>query len=321
MGVSGILGSRNGETRAGYHPCAGFCIHHLYRLGEDMGLSLTEQPDLFTPASGLSEAALCHPSGARGFFAETDRKGAANVAVINEAMAAQVWPGRDALGQCFNITDLEGCLTVIGIVPNARMTQLADDAPPQLFIPITQWHPDWRTLMVRLATTDEGSAIPAVRRAILTAEPTLPYVDVRPMSEIVDAQVETWKLGAAMFTLFGALGVIVAALGLYSVIAHDVTQRRREMGVRMALGARREDVARLVVGSGVRQAIAGMALGLVIAWAVSTRVSDLLFQTSPRDPWIYGSVVALLLMVAILASFIPARRASKLDPADVLRDS
>ncbi len=254
-------------------------------------------------------------------FAKTDQKGTGNVAVINEAMAAQAWPGRDALGQCFKIEDLDGCLTVIGIVPNARMTELADDAPPQLFIPITQWHPDWRTLMVRLATSDEGGAIPVVRKAILSAEPTLPYVDVRPMSEIVEAQVETWKLGAAMFTLFGALGVIVAALGLYSVIAHDVTQRRREMGVRMALGARREDVARLVVGSGVRQAVAGMALGLLIAWAVSTRVADLLFQTSPRDPWIYGSVVALLLMVAILASFVPARRASKLDPADVLRDS
>ncbi len=93
------------------------------------------------------------------------------------------------------------------------------------------------------------------------------------------------------------------------------------MGVRLALGARREDVARLVVGSGVRQAAAGMLLGLVIAWAVSTRVADLLFETSPRDPLIYGSVVALLLTVAIVASFIPARRASKLDPAEVLRDS
>ena len=160
-----------------------------------------------------------------------------------------------------------------------------------------------------------------MRRAILAVEPSLPYVDVRPMSEIVDSQVRSWKLGATMFTLFGGLGLVVAALGLYSVIAHDVSQRRREIGVRMALGASRENVARLVVGSGVRQAIAGMVLGLAIAWGVSTRVSDLLFETSPRDPLIYGGVVALLLLVALLASFIPARRASKLDPADVLRDS
>ncbi len=254
-------------------------------------------------------------------FAATDRKGSEVVTVINEAMAAQAWPGRDPIGKCMRVEDIDGCVTVIGIVPNARMTELADDAPPQLYLPITAWHPRWRSLMVRMAALDDGSAVAAVRRAILVAEPSLPYVDVRPMSEIVDYQIESWKLGAAMFTLFGALGVIVAALGLYSVIAHDVTQRRREMGVRMALGARREDVARLVVGRGVRQAVAGMALGLLIAWAVSTRVADLLFQTSPRDPLIYGAVVGLLLMVAILASFIPARRASKLDPADVLRES
>lgn len=253
-------------------------------------------------------------------FTTADAKGAERVAVINETMAEHVWPGREAIGECFGIAETEGCVRVIGIVPNARMTAISDVAPQHYYLPLAQSPPPFESLMIRFEG-DEGSAVAAVRRAILTVEPSLPYVDVRPMPEIVDAQVRSWKLGATMFTLFGALGLIVAALGLYSVIAHDVTQRRREMGVRMALGARREDVARLVVGSGVRQAVAGMALGIAIAWTVSTRVAELLFETSPRDPWIYGSVVALLLMVAILASFVPARRASKLDPADVLRDS
>ncbi|MEP7382404.1 MAG: FtsX-like permease family protein, partial [Gemmatimonadota bacterium] len=252
-------------------------------------------------------------------FAPTDRDGSALVAVINEAMAAQVWPGRDALGQCFGVEKTEGCVTVIGIVPSARMTELADQAPPQYFRPIAQWHPDMRSLMVRLAAP-KSSGEAAVRGAILGVEASLPYVDVRPVTDIVDQQLQTWKLGATMFTLFGVLGLIVAALGLYSVIAHDVSQRRREIGVRMALGARREDVARLVVGSGVRQALVGVTLGLALAWVVSTSVADLLFETSPRDPVIYGSVVAVLLLVAVVASFIPARRASKLDPATVLRE-
>lgn len=253
-------------------------------------------------------------------FTKADAKGAERVAVINETMAAQVWPAREAIGECFGIPDTDGCVRVIGIVPDARVTAISDVAPQHYYLPLAQSPPPFQSLMVRFEG-DEGSAVATVRRAILSVEPSLPYVDVRPMAEIVGSQVRSWKLGATMFTLFGGLGLIVAALGLYSVVAHDVTQRRREMGVRMALGARREDVARLVVGSGVRQAVAGMALGLVIAWAVSTRVADLLFETSPRDPWIYGGVVALLLLVAILASFIPARRASKLDPADVLRDS
>ena len=257
-------------------------------------------------------------------FTESDAKGSPRVAIINEAMAAQVWPGRDPIGQCFGVESTEGCVSVVGIVPNARMTEIADVAPQHYYIPISQWQPPFRSLMVRLQEgggEGRGGGVAAVRRAILAVEPSLPYVDVRPMSEIVDSQVRSWKLGATMFTLFGGLGLVVAALGLYSVIAHDVSQRRREIGVRMALGASRENVARLVVGSGVRQALAGMVLGLAIAWGVSTRVSDLLFETSPRDPLIYGGVVALLLLVALLASFIPARRASKLDPADVLRDS
>ncbi len=139
-------------------------------------------------------------------FAASDVKGAPRVAVINEAMAAQVWPGKDPIGQCFGVESTEGCVTVVGIVPNARMTEIADVAPQHYYVPIAQWQPPFRSLMVRMKESG-GSGVASVRSAILAVEPSLPYVDVRPMSEIVDDQVRSWKLGATMFTLFGLLGV------------------------------------------------------------------------------------------------------------------
>ena len=161
----------------------------------------------------------------------------------------------------------------------------------------------------------------ALRRAMLLETPTAPYVDVRPMTQIVGDQLRAWQLGAAMFGLFGVLGLAVAAVGLYCVIAHDVAQRSHEIGVRMALGARREDVVGLVMRGGLRQAAAGLVLGLAISWAVSTRVADLLFETSPREPSIYVGVALLLQFVAVVASLVPARRAARVDPVEVLRDA
>ncbi|MDP1858686.1 MAG: hypothetical protein Q8K82_08445 [Gemmatimonadaceae bacterium] len=160
----------------------------------------------------------------------------------------------------------------------------------------------------------------ALRRAMLLETPTAPYVDVRPMTQIVGDQLRAWQLGAAMFRLFGVLGRDVAAVGLYSVIAHDVVQRSHEIGVRMALGARREDVVGLVLRGGLRQASAGLVLGFAISLAARTRVADLLFETSPREPSIYVGV-ALLLLVAVVASLVPAKRAARVDPVEVLRDA
>jgi ABC-type antimicrobial peptide transport system permease subunit len=143
---------------------------------------------------------------------------------------------------------------------------------------------------------------------------------VRALSSIVDEQLQPWRLGATLFALFGVLGLVVAALGLYSVVAHDVAQRSHEIGVRMALGARRRDVARLVVGRGLGQALLGVGFGLALAALVTRRFADLLFDTSPNDPVIYGGVGVLLLVVAIAATLVPARRASRVEPVEALRE-
>lgn len=252
-------------------------------------------------------------------FTEADRQGSLPVAIVNERMAERVWQGRDPIGQCFGIQSFEGCVTVVGIVANTRMTELTDDAPAHYYVPIGQWQPNMRTLFVRIGA-ESGIGETDVRQAILAAEPSLPYVEVRPAAQIVDQQLRSWTLGATMFTLFGLLGLAVAALGLYSVVSHDVSQRSHEIGVRMALGASQGDVARLVVGSGVRQALAGVAIGMTVSWVVSARIADLLYETSPHDAQIYGGVLALLLLVALAASLLPARRAARVHPVEVLRD-
>ncbi|MCC6930049.1 MAG: ABC transporter permease [Gemmatimonadaceae bacterium] len=251
-------------------------------------------------------------------FTAADRKGSPPVVLVNEQMAAHLWPGRDALGQCVEMEETRGCVTVVGIVADQRIEQLAGDAPAHYYQPIGQWSAEWRALLVRVAE-DGGANANDIRRAIIARESALPFVPVRELSSIIDEQLQPWRLGATLFALFGALGLVVAALGLYSVIAHDVAQRGHEIGVRLALGARRTDVARLVVRRGIRQALAGVAAGLVLAAVVSRRFAELLFRTSPGDPAVYGGVALILLVVALAATLLPARRASRVEPVEALR--
>ncbi len=253
-------------------------------------------------------------------FTPQDGKGAAPVTIVNQRMAQLLWPEREAIGQCLGIGDLDGCATVVGVVPDAHETSLTDAAAPQFYEPLGQWTPDMRSLLVRVDARG-GVDANAIRRALVQVEPALPYIPVRTLSSIVDEQMQAWRLAATLFGLFGALGLLVAALGLYSVIAHDVAQRAREIGVRIALGARRADVVRLVMGDGVRHALIGVGLGLALAGVVSPRFADLLFRTSPRDPLIYGGVLTLLVTVAVVATVVPARRAARVEPAEVLKEA
>jgi putative ABC transport system permease protein len=142
---------------------------------------------------------------------------------------------------------------------------------------------------------------------------------VQPLEEFVDAQRRSWRLGATMFVAFGVLALVVAAVGLYGVIAYNVAQRTHELGVRIALGAQASDVVRLVVGQGVRFALVGAALGLGIAWFAARWIQPLLFRQSATDPVTYAAVAGLLLLVALAACAVPARRATRADPNTALR--
>ena len=154
---------------------------------------------------------------------------------------------------------------------------------------------------------------------MLRLDPGLGYVIVRLLQDLVNPQIRPWRLGATMFGVFGALAMIVAAIGLYSVISYLVTQRTHELGVRIALGARVGNIVALVVRHGVGLAVAGVLIGIVLAFSAARWIEPLLFETSPRDPLVYGTVVLVLVLVSLAASAIPAWRASRTDPIEALR--
>jgi len=253
-------------------------------------------------------------------FSESDVAGAPGVAVVGAAMAMALWPGRDALGQCMRIgSDTLPCTTVVGIAEDIKSQRLESNAGFfYYYVPTAQVRPNQGGLFVR--TGGRATALQeTVRRRLQRLMPGDSYVTVTPLSDVLGSQTQSWRLGATMFTVFGALALALAAIGLYSVIAYSVAQRTQEMGVRIALGAEMRDVVGLVLAEGMRLALVGIALGGAIALAASGWVKPLLFHVSPRDPLVYTLVAAALMAVAVVASLIPARRAARVDPMRALR--
>jgi predicted permease len=253
---------------------------------------------------------------------DADHAKASRVVVINESLAKLWWPNQSALGKCMKIGgDTMPCSEIIGIVENSRRQSLIEDENLQYFIPLAQAVSGRGSPPVLLARPTGDALVSAepLRRRLQTAAPDLPYVRVRPLEELVAPQKRSWRLGATMFAVFGGLALVLAAVGLYSVLAYDVAQRRREFGVRVALGARRTDVMGMVVGRGIRTAIIGGGAGAVVALLAGRLLAPLLFQTSPRDPLVFTIVLTVVMGVALLAALVPARRALGVDPIVALR--
>ena len=185
-------------------------------------------------------------------------------------------------------------------------------------MPALQWKPQEGGLFVR-TRIDPIVAQEPLRRALQREMPGTAFVTVKPLANIVSAKMRSWIVGATLFTAFGALALVLAAVGLYSVIAYNVTQRKHELGVRLALGAGRMRVVRIVVMESVRFALAGVALGTVVAWAAGKSIGPLLFDQSPHDLVVFGTVTVVLVSVAIAASWVPAVRAAGLDPKTALQ--
>ena len=258
---------------------------------------------------------------------EGDVGSRAPVMVINDALARLYWPGQDPVGQCMIAgRDSTGpCRTVVGVVENAKMNELREQAVPQLYMPLPAGDtllPPMRVLFVRARAGGPEAAerlIPVVRRAMQSVAPDLPYANVSAFAELYDPQVRPWRLGATMFSLFGGAALLLAVVGLYAVLAYSVSQRTHEIGVRLALGAQAGDVQRLVVAQGVRVALVGLAVGAVGAWVGGRFVRDQLFGVSAHDPAVFAAVAVTLLVVAGVASWVPARRASRTDPLEALQ--
>jgi predicted permease len=251
----------------------------------------------------------------------------ARVAVVSQQTARRYWPNERAVGQCVFLESDSTCTTIVGVAADAReqvsepvRERIGPESRLMVYVPAnSSWQSDVNVLLVRSHAADASRLIAPIRRAIQTSAPNLPFPDVQTFGELLSPQIRLWKIGATLFTLFGGLALLVAAVGLYSAISYSVAQRRHEFGVRMALGAQVADVVRLVIGQGLKPITFGIAAGIVTAVLASRFVADFLFQTSPRSPAVYAVVIAFMIVVALVASLVPARRASRVDPAVALR--
>ncbi|MDQ6827734.1 MAG: ABC transporter permease [Gemmatimonadota bacterium] len=253
-------------------------------------------------------------------FTAADRSGAPPVMVVSQSMARTLWKDRDAIGQCVRIgADTMPCTAVIGIAEDIKHGSLGkDDHGLNYYLPIEQKNPAEGGLFVR-TRGDAASQTETVRRALQKLMPGVSYVTVTPLDDIVNPEMRPWQLGATMFAVFGGLALLVAAVGLYSVIAYNVAQRMHEMGVRVALGAQTTDVVRIVVQDGMKVAVVAVVLGAGVSLLAGRWIAPLLFETSARDPLVYGAVGSVLIAIALAASFIPGMRAARVDPSVALR--
>jgi putative ABC transport system permease protein len=256
-------------------------------------------------------------------FTGDDTAGAPRVAVISQTMAKRFFAG-DAVGQQFQLQEpsrLEGPLTVVGIAEDAKYRTLREDTLPMFFVPIAQ-EPGAPSLpfRVEVRTREAASISDAVIRGIVRdVDPSAVVSEVQSMNGVVGRTLSQERLLATLASLFGVLALMVAAVGVYGVRSFAVSRRTNEIGIRMALGASRLSILTRVLGQGVAVSVIGMALGLLVTIPLTRQVATLLFQISDRDGLTFAGVSAVLGLVATLASYVPARRATRVDPMVALR--
>jgi putative ABC transport system permease protein len=254
------------------------------------------------------------------FIDATDTENSPKVMVVSESMAKLLWPAENAVGRCVRIgADTNPCTEVVGIAEDIRTSEdFSKDEKLYYYRPIAQTQKSGGGLFVR-TSGDADRAIESVRRALQKEMPGSAYVTVQPFANFFGQTIKSWRLGATMFSVFGGLALVLAAIGMYSVIAYNVAQRTHELGVRVAFGAQVRDVVRLVLGEGLRLAVVGLVIGGAAAVYAGKWVKPLLFNVQPTDPLVFGVVITVLLVAATMASLIPALRAARVDPNVALR--
>ena len=261
-------------------------------------------------------------------FTIDDRTESMPVALINQEMARRYWPGRDALGGRFKIggggNPERPWVTVVGIVADVRHNGLTGVVKEKFYVPHTQWHkslgnPIRAMTLVIKAENDPRALVAPVRQLIRGMDPNLPVADVRAMDDVVAATLSASRFTGMLLGVFAALALVLSAVGLYGVLSYVVSRRTREIGIRLAIGARRTQVLRAILGSGLRYAFAGIVLGLAAASIVARTMRSLLHEVTPGDPVTFAVVAAVLTAVAAVASLAPAWRATRVDPIAALK--
>jgi putative ABC transport system permease protein len=254
-------------------------------------------------------------------FTERDSDAAAKVLLISRNLARGLFPNESAVGKRLQLVNSEQSnewREVVGVVGDVRYSGLDDAGADAIYTPFAQTPFMWSYLMIRGAVPPQ-SLIPSVRAAVASVNPTLQPANFLTMDQLVSDSVAQPRFNTALLAAFAGLALALAAVGIYGVISYSVSQRTQEIGVRMALGGRSGDVVRLVLRQGMTPAVVGAALGLAGAWAATRLMSSLLFNVSATDPATFGVVTFTLLGVALLACYVPARRAAKVDPMVALR--
>ncbi|HEX8696358.1 MAG TPA: ABC transporter permease [Longimicrobium sp.] len=250
-------------------------------------------------------------------FTDRDRTGAPPVVVINRTLGERLWPGRSPVGQRMQANGMEA--EVVGVVPDGKYESIREEPRAFLYVPAGQVYSERVTLHVRAAPGAEGAALGALRRELRALDPDLPLGAPMPMAAMTGAALVPQRIAAWLIGLFGVVGLVLAAVGVYGLLAYSVSQRTREIGVRMALGAERAAVLRLVLGQGAALVAAGVAVGLAGALAASRVLAGMLYGLSATDPLTFVAVPLLVAAAGLLASWLPARRATRVDPLVALR--
>jgi predicted permease len=255
----------------------------------------------------------------RDFTAQDDEK-APPVAIVNETFARRFWPGEDPIGKRFSQGGAQQpLLQVVGVVEDGKYAGLNETPQPYVCRPMLQAYVGTTTVIVR-TDADPQKLLPVIRNEVQQLDPNLPLSNARPLSERMALPLLPARVAASVFGSFGLLALILAAIGIYGVMSYTVSRRTHEIGIRVALGAQASDVLRLVIGQGMTLALVGVLIGLSVALLLGRLMKSLLFGLSAADPLTYTGVSALLVCVALLACYIPARRATKIDPMLALRN-
>jgi predicted permease len=272
--------------------------------------------------SGGYFSAMGVPLVSGRWFNQLDSRQSQHVLIVSESVAKRFWPGKDALGQQINPGfSGTGWCSIVGVVGDVKQSGLSSSAPLTIYLPYSQ-APDFlksfMTIVVRANATGLD-LLNAVRSQVRAVDPDIPIFDASSMEALVTKSISQPRLNTFLFLIFAALALVLAAVGIYSVVSYAVTQRQREIGIRMALGAERRNITLMVVREGARMALIGICAGLAAGFFASRVIAAFLFEVTPTDPGTFASVSLLLGTVALVACYVPARRASKIDPMGALR--
>jgi putative ABC transport system permease protein len=297
-------------------------------LGPSENVFNFTRPDRLAPPPGQAPTALYRVVDAEYFatmkiavvagraFLPTDRAGAPPVMIISRRMADLFWPGEDPVGRSIQLGGPPA--TIVGVVANVRSQTLAQQAQPEMYAPHAQTTVRSVTYLLESAMPT-AQVLPTARAVVARLDTRLPLIDAGAVSELVDLQLARPRFYLLLVGLFSVLAVALAAVGVYGVVAYVVSQRTREIGVRMALGARRDQVVTMMLWQGLRPALAGLASGLVIAAAIGRAIEGLLYEVPAHDPSTFAGVALLVVSIVLVACAIPARRASGIAPVEALR--